>query len=308
MKLSKVTNIIPPSVSRFVNRMGLKISKRSPEILLGVGIVGIGAGVVLACSATLKVEEIIDEHNETMEHINQAANDVTQTGYSLEDAKRDKFVLFTQTSWKLVKLYGPAATCLLGGVGAMCASFGILKKRNVALMAAYKALETSYSDYRKRVEEEFGPEADRQLKNGLRDYTIENDDGTKDEIPDVKVGRDISKYARFFDESNRHWSKSADNNLHFLRCNEDYANKLLINKGHLFLNDVYEMLGFPDTKEGAVTGWVLDNPHGDHHIDFGIQSIWRDLATNEAHQNFRDGLERSVLLDFNVDGIILDLI
>jgi hypothetical protein len=86
----------------------------------------------------------------------------------------------------------------------------------------------------------------------------------------------------------------------FIRSQQNYANDLLNARGHVFLNEVYDMLGIERTSAGAVVGWVRGN--GDNEIDFGV--------LNDLHsgQRFINGDERSVLLDFNVDGVVYDLI
>ena len=91
----------------------------------------------------------------------------------------------------------------------------------------------------------------------------------------------------------------------FLRAQQQYANDKLIAQGHLFLNEVYDMLGLPRTKAGAIVGWVYDdnNAVGDNFVDFGIYDVHRETA-----RDFVNGYERSILLDFNVDGVIYDLI
>ena len=62
------------------------------------------------------------------------------------------------------------------------------------------------------------------------------------------------------------------------------------------------MLGIPRTKAGQVVGWIFDkdNPIGDNYVDFGL--------LNTQNEDFVNGYKRSVLLDFNVDGMILDRI
>ena len=90
----------------------------------------------------------------------------------------------------------------------------------------------------------------------------------------------------------------------YLRRQQEFANEMLRSKGHLFLNEVYDILGFPRTKAGQVVGWIYDekNPVGDNYVDFGIYDI-----TDERKRDFINGYERSILLDFNVDGNIWDL-
>lgn len=110
----------------------------------------------------------------------------------------------------------------------------------------------------------------------------------------------FSDYARFFDEICAPWTNDPEYNLMFLRQQEIYATDLLKTKGYLFLNDVYDMLGIPRSKAGQVIGWIYDekNPHGDNYVDFGLY--------NKANKDFINGHSKSVLLDFNVDGLILD--
>jgi hypothetical protein len=112
---------------------------------------------------------------------------------------------------------------------------------------------------------------------------------------------DISPYACFFNEDSVAWTKNPECNKMFLRQQQNYANEKLRQRGYLFLNEVYDMLGIPRTKAGQCIGWIYDekNPIGDNYVDFGIY----DRIHN---QSFVNGYEDSVLLDFNVDGNILD--
>ena len=64
------------------------------------------------------------------------------------------------------------------------------------------------------------------------------------------------------------------------------------------------MLGIPRTRAGQIVGWIYDkkNPIGDNYVDFGIYD-----TNKEANRNFVNGYERTILLDFNVEGNILEL-
>ena len=112
----------------------------------------------------------------------------------------------------------------------------------------------------------------------------------------------FSKYARVFDESSVEWVNDAEFNKMLLMHKERLANDLLKAQGHLFLNEVYSMLGFPKTKAGQVVGWVYNEkkPYGDNFVDFDI--------TNDYNRDFINGCCNKVLLDFNVDGVIIDKI
>ena len=110
----------------------------------------------------------------------------------------------------------------------------------------------------------------------------------------------VSPYARLFNDKCAGWSNNSEINYYFLVQQQNYANELLKCHGYLFLNRVYGMLGIPETKAGQVVGWVYDNPNGDKFVDFGLY--------NNRNENSVNGYENSFLLDFNVDGMILDLI
>lgn len=123
----------------------------------------------------------------------------------------------------------------------------------------------------------------------------------------------FSQYARFFDDSCIGWTKDPEYNLAFLQSKQNYCNDLLksransstIKTGYLFLNEVYDMLGIPRTKEGAVVGWVYneEKPIGDNFVDFGLFRL-----NDERNSDFINGFKNTVILDFNVDGNILGYI
>ena len=102
------------NIKAAINRGLLKCRKHSPEILLVTGIVGVVGAGVMACRATLKVNEIIDEHNENMEKIRSIGAEERED-YTLQDVKRDTTIQYINTTKDLFKLYGPsilvAGTC-----------------------------------------------------------------------------------------------------------------------------------------------------------------------------------------------------
>jgi len=308
----KITNVIS-SLSKLTGRTGLVVQKNSPEILLVVGVVGTIASTVLACRATLKVESVLDAHKEKTDKINECwdkvQNGEISTGeYSQNDHKKDLTIMYGKTSLEFIKLYGPAFTLGVASIACIIGAHGIMKTRNVALMAAYKAVEESFTAYRKRVIEEHGEDVDYMYKNGLRSEVVTETevdaDGKSHKVKKTNVVQDPgmpSMYARFYDESCARWSPNAEYNLMFLRSQQNYHNEMLKVRGHVFLNEVYDALGIDRTKPGSVVGWVLGD--GDNYIDFGIFDGNRERA-----RAFVNGQERNILLDFNVDGVINDLI
>ena len=301
--------------SRLLGNASLQIRKHSPEILMVAGVVGTVASTVLACKATLKVNEVLEEKKNTIDAIHTCLENET-IEYTEEDSKKDLTILYAQTGIKLVKLYAPAVILGALSITSIVAGHRILKKRNLALAAAYAVVDKGFKDYRKRVVERFGEELDKELRYNLKAKEIE--EIVKDKDGNEKVEKKVvnvvdsenplngvSEYAKFFDEVSTNWSKDPEYNLMFLRRQQDWANEKLKATGYLFLNEVYDMLGIPRTQAGQVVGWIYDtkNPNGDNYVDFGIYDVH-----SEAKRGFVNGVERSILLDFNVDGVIYNKI
>ena len=312
MKKAEIMN----TLTRKFYRVGFKFKKHSPEILVGAGVVGVVASAVMACKATTKLDDVLAETKDTVDKI----HDVTEhpekipegKEYTVEDSKKDLTIVYTQAGVKLVKLYGPAVVLGTVSIAAIIGGHHILRKRNIALAAAYTAVDKGFKEYRGRVLERFGEEVDRELRYNIKAKEIEKtvtDANGKETV--VKETVDVADpnltidYARFFDDGCTGWTKDPEFNLMFLKDQQRYANDLFKSKGHLFLNEVYDMLGIPRTQAGQVVGWIYDekNPIGDNFIDFGIYDI-----ADERKRSFVNGYERTILLDFNVDGNILEMI
>ena len=298
-------------------RMGmLKLKKYAPHILVGAGVVGTVTSTVLACKATTKISGVLEQSKNDIEIINAAANDTTlEVEYTEEDRKKDLAITYAKTGVEIAKLYAPAVILGVASIGCVLTSHKILNGRNAALAAAYAGVDKAFKEYRSNVIEKYGEHIDKELRYGIKAKNIteiEIDDETGKEKK-IKKSVDViegdvpnySPYAKFFDEASPYWQKDADYNLMFLRGVQNWANDYLKANGYLFLNDVYKELGIPCTKAGQVVGWVYnkDNAIGDNYIDFGMYDIRR-----EPVRDFVNGYERSIILDFNVDGYILDLI
>ena len=286
--------------------------KHSPEILAGVGVVGVVGSLVLACKATTKLSDVLEESKEQLDKIKEVAADPAyEEKYSQDDAKKDTTITYVQTAMKVTKLYAPSVILCASSLGCLLASNNILKKRNAALSAAYMTVDKSFKEYRKRVADRFGEEVEKEIRYNIKAEEITKVDEDGNEVTEtVKVmdGTDdpnsYSDYARFFDESCAAWQNDAEYNLTFLKAQQQYANDLLKARGRLFLNEVYRMLGIDETKAGQVVGWVYnpDNPTGDNFVDFGIYNMQRERV-----RAFVNGYEPNILLDFNVDGVIWNL-
>lgn len=308
------TNEIMNTITRKFHRIGFQLKKHSPEILVVAGVVGGVTSAVMACKATTKAGDIIEDTKSQLDIIHKGMEDGNIRGveYTKEDGTKDLTIVYTQTAVKFIKLYGPAVALGTVSIVSILAGHNITRKRNLALTAAYATIDNSFKQYRNRVIERFGEELDRELKYDVKmkevEETVVNEDGTESTVKttvNVIDPNTISDYSRIFDECNPSWSKSPEHNLVFLKQQQNYANDLLKSRGHLFLNEVYDMLGFPRTQAGQIVGWVYDdvNPVGDNFVDFGIYNL-----DSERARAFVNGYERSILLDFNVDGNVWKLL
>ena len=304
--------IIPTAISRKIAEQGFLARKNSPTILLGVGVASMVGSTVLACRATLKLEEVLDgvQKDKHMAHTvkekvdnGEVREDVT---YTDEEMKKDISVIYIRGVAKVVRLYAPAV--VLGGIGVACLtkSHNILQDRNVALTAAYLAVDTAFKNYRGRVVDRYGEDVDRELRYEAEEVTV-IDEETGKAFDTVRVAPgEPSGYARWFDEENNNFTRPPfdGHNWVFLRSQQNWANDMLRARGHLFLNEVYGILGLSHTSAGSIVGWIYkrENDRGDNYVDFGC---WDQQ--NEP-LDFFNGRDDSILLDFNVDGPIWEMI
>lgn len=302
-------------IKKMINKVKFNVVKHSPEILMGIGIAGVITSTVLACRSTLKVKDILEDKETNMNNVKEVLSEGRED-YTEEDARKDKTIIMTTTAIRIMKLYAPSVIIGAGSIACLLESHNVMRNRNAGLAAALAATTESFKQYRERVTAKYGDEVDKEMRYGIKKEKKEKDGKKTKE--DIVVGcdeKELSGYARYFNESNINWTDDPQYNMMFLRQNQNWANDKLISQGYLYLNDVYDALGFPKTKAGQVVGWVYDpknNERGDNYIDFGIYDLnvrgYRDEMANdtiaEERQDFINGYRNSILLDFNVDGNI----
>jgi len=292
---------------KLVGRKILQTKKYAPEILTTVGIVGVVGTVVLASVATYEIDEKLFASRAKRAQIKEFHENTPEgIEYSDESYQKDLVLSYIDSSKALVKLYGAAAALGVGSIVCLLSAHGIMRQRNAALVVAYNTVSEAFKAYRRRVVEDYGPEKDWDYTHGIREEKVETTDENGKVKKSTIIKRDpngYSEYAKFFDEGNAHWEKNAEHNLFFLKCQQNYANDLLRARGHIFLNEVYDMLGMERTQAGQVVGWVVSKDGGDNFVDFHIFDIDSPRA-----RDFVNGFERNILLDFNVDGVIYHLI
>lgn len=295
---------IMKSVNGVASKTVMKLKKHSPEILVVAGIAGTVVSAVLACKATTKVAEILDETNGTLDTIHEGMKTGAINGqeYTTEDGKKDTVVVYAQTGMKLAKLYGPAIILGTLSITSILASNNILRKRNVALGAAYAAIDKSFKEYRGRVIERFGEQIDTELKYGIKAKKFEEIEVDPETGKEKKVKKTVmvadpnlqSDYAVYFDSKSRNYETNPDYNRMFLKAQQAFANDKLQTRGHLFLNEVLDDLDLPRTPAGQIVGWTKDGPDG--YVNFRIVEVERETEDGRH--------EPALLLDFNVEGNI----
>lgn len=317
MKINELSTV----ATRAFHKAGFQLKKHSPEILVVTGVVGTVVGAVMACKATTKLHAVLDDTKEKIDMYHKGAEDgqvqsmvdgeLTVVEYSQDDCSRDITIAYAQTGMKIVKLYGPAVAVGALSITSILAGHNILRKRNLALAAAYTAVDTGFKEYRGRVIKRFGEQLDKELKYDIKakevEETVVDEKGkektVKKTVEVANPGAGCSPYMFCFDETATGWVSDAESNKFFLMRQQDYANEKLKARGYLFLNEVLDMVGIQRCRAGQAVGWIYDKdiPIGDNYVDFGMINIYSEPA-----RNFMNGLEKSIWLDFNVDGDILN--
>lgn len=297
MNFSALKSIANGGSSRAFGKAMFTIRKYSPQILTTVGVAGVVTSAVLASKATLHLEPIIDEAKLKIEHAELQTHESNAHEYSSADHKKRMLGIYTSTAGKIGKLYGPSVALGVVSIGCIIGGQGVMHKRNVAMVAAYKGLEETFNKYRERIVEELGEDKEKEIRYGIRDEVVTDEKGKDQTVKVIDPETSVDIY--FFDGNNKNWVESPDYNMMFLRTQEQMADQRLRAQGYLFLNDVLRDLGFEPTQAGAVTGWVMGGD-GDDFVDFGI--IDCQPMSNRVFGN--DDTD-SVLLNFNIDGVIL---
>lgn len=308
--LSKVST----SAARFAGKAEFTIKKNSPEILLGAGIVGFVGTVVLACRATCRADEVLEFHRRKIKDIEDAkeiadADPEGEMSYDIEIYRQDKAIRYLKTTGNLAKLYAP--TVAVGALSLACilTSRNIMQKRYLGVVAAYNGLSAAFEEYRKRVLDEYGEGLDKHFRYGTTydELPVYDENGKKtkekEQVEKTETGMVMPNddSCRFFDSSNPNWDKNPTFSMMWLRGQQNILNDILHTRGHVFLNEVYDALGFPHTPQGAVLGWI--DGEGDNCIDFGLYD-----PNKESVRRFVNGVDNVIMLEFNHDGVIWDKI
>jgi len=288
----------------------LTLKQNSPEILLGLGLVGGVGAAIFAAKATLKAEAILDHHHHMIDSINIVSSSPDRPEqYDQEEELKDRAMAVVKTGLEFAKLYGPSLALGFASIAAILASHGIMKNRQASLVAAYSVLAEAFAAYRKNVTDELGVEFDsKYIESAVKERDLSFPENKKKK--QEKVERWMpGPYSRIYDESNPNFRGSRKHDKAFLINEQNLANNMLNINGHVFLNDIYKRLGFPETMEGQIVGWFITGRTAeelkaegkDYFIDFGLTN-----PMNGPGKEFWNGTNDSVMLNFNPHGIVFD--
>lgn len=309
--------------AKFGSNLIQKVKFRSPELLIGAGVVGlVGAAVVavrrgVRWHSAAKAEILHD-----LETIKKAEG---SPEYSREERVRDYAQVIGKGVWSFTQIYGPSIAVGAASVVSVLAGTGILRGRLAAVTSAAATAQAALDRYRQRVREKLGADADYEFayEVSAKKAKIKHEDGTKETqvtyhlVPSSGEWMSASPYSRLWDESALEWSPNRELQYLTLRSLENHFNRELDVRGVVFLNDVYKALGLPMSKDAALVGWIKDysKPNmaklaaelgrvpGDGVISFGVFE-----NESPSARAYLSGDDDRVVLDFNVDGVIYDLI
>lgn len=304
MNATTALTTVKNTITRTAGQAKLGLIRHSPEILIGAGVVSIVAGTILACRATLKVEDILNDHAEKKAQISQNS-DMGLESYTGDDAKKDRAILLARTTGKMIRLYAVPTVLISGGIACFMGAYGIMKSRNAALAASLSAVTTAFDEYRARVRQELGEEADDRFR-----YGYQTRDGVDQDGNEIKAAKVVDKdripgspYARFFDERSLLYKHDNQTNLRAIMAAQNYANQTLNCRGYIFLNDVYDFLGLDATPEGQTIGWTSLSPNP--YVEISVKEVYSTADCAGPEDLKKDWLTHKLIVDFNPEGDII---
>lgn len=325
-------NLIKKTLTTAVCKSKHYIVKHSPEILAGVGTITGAAAIGFTIKSTAKsvdflkeVKETIEDAHKTIEELDVAIDANRDNGtlsYNLvsnkESVKTELSKLYVSTGIHIMKEYalplffaGMSTACFFSSLKILRSWNSTLKNQNAALVASNAAFMSCFTKYRDRVIEKYGKDVDEKLLKGEKEEVIQTKDPETGEVKEeVKMVSDSADpFSWCFDEFNsKAWTRDPEINLFYIRGQKSMLNRKLKEQGYLFLNDALLALGFDPVSYGQVYGWVYD-PDNPNHIGDSVVSLGFDedfKKNDEQEKAFLEGYEKSVWINFNVDGPIID--
>lgn len=296
---------IVKKASRLTHKVLFQLNRHLPEILIGAGATLGVCATVKACKATVSIQPVLEEHKEAIALLKEDSSEQFNKA-----ARKEIAHIYGKTAVECAKEYLPAAVIGTAAIGCMFGSHTIIRRRNLALAAAYTTIDKAFKTYRGRAVERFGKEVDKELLYGIATQkvidAITDDNGeTKQVETEDKTVESISPigYSRYITKRDSVWDDNPLIMNAFFNAQQNFLNDLLVRQGYLFLNQAYDALELKTNKAGQQVGWLYQeiNPQGDNFVQFMIERVKVPVSSDPE-----DGYEDAYLVDFNVDGNILD--
>ena len=298
-----ILNNVSEAATRLGHKAAFKLKKISPELLLIGGVACVVGGTIMACKATKKANDILDESREEIEAIQDMTEDEQAV---IKNPRKEIAKVRVETIGKLIRIYGPSVAVGCAGIAMIFSSHGIRRKRNGALLASYNALDAAFKSYRQRVlEEEDGKERDhRYLTGRAKDYEqLTDSEMSEMEFVDrinqaaANMVDDYNWYSpyscRFDANTSMLFSMYPFSNLNIIRKAETIASSRMMEKGYICLNEVLHELGMDPVPWGQLVGRIWDPDDSD---------LFEIIATEDVP----DAPGGSITLEFLCDGLIWD--
>lgn len=248
-----------PNLSNLFSSVSKFTSKHAPEILTGLGIVGMATTTVLAVKATPKALRILEEKKKTEPDISK--------------------IEIVKSCWKC---YAPAAISGIVSTACLIGANSVSARRYVALTTAYKLSETALSEYRDKVVETIGEKREQNIRDKVAADVVKKTPVGNSEI--IMTGNGDSQC---FDPMSSRYFTSSIEKIH-KAANE--INRRLLHDicGSASLNDFYDELDIPHTEVGDILGWNTDNlleiGISSHIADNGKPSVVIDYYTRPMYE------------------------
>jgi len=294
-------------ITRVAGAVKLAAKAHAPTIMVTTGVVSMGASVIVASKQTLTLDAVLMDHVTNLEKIEDGQTFAKTQGISYTDelARQDRIKVYTRASVDVTKHYFIPGVLFVGGACLVFGGHRIMLKRNATLAIAYTTVAKAFDAYRERVREHWGDETDQAMMGGY--VTKEVYDDSKKHAVEVNT-RDWddplhgNPYARVFEQGeSSQWTRDHYTNTMFIANQQRFAQELLGRRGHLFLWEVYEALGFEPNDISRVTGWkvrkLADGTKDIPVVDFGLDK--------EMPEDWKVNSNGGIFLDINCQGLIV---
>lgn len=316
MVLKNLPKALPKTVVKTTSKIAMKLSKNSPQIMVGAGVVIATAGFVIGIINATKIKDTTAISEAKVDELQSKKAECEKNPESTEsqniiiECDKELRKVKVEAAWSIFKLLGIPIIMFTGGMAMSLGGHLILLKRFGQLSSAFATLQQTFEKYRQMNIAEHGEECDRRYRYGVvgeteGKVTVTDENGKekqkKVKMPIIDPEAAASMYTfEFSERTSAKCPKDPVNAISFLRSQEKFWNVWMTGRGkpvtlYMILNDLGIELDSDDPRNDYVmiAGW-RPNGDGDNCIDFGIM--------RGVNKPALDMLSNTVMLNFNCDG------